>query len=213
VPAALGSDIGGYYDRHPVEAQAFSQAMNGMSGLALQAIDAVWDLPAATCVVDVGGAHGSFLTHVLHRRPAARGVLFDLPHVIATAGPALAAAGVAGRVEPVAGDFMRAVPAGGDVYLLKHVLHEWNDAQARTILRNVRQAMTPAATVVTVEMLIPEDGAPSPALLMDLDMLVTSSGRERTAGEMKALFAAAGLAITRVLPTASPFFVLEAQAG
>ncbi len=209
----LGKDVWSYYAEHAEEGRAFSEGMSGLSAMALGAIGAVWQPPPATRVVDVGGAHGAFLRWVLERLPAARGVLFDLPHVVASAQNAGGATALGARVECVAGDFSREVPAGGDLYLLKHILHDWDDAGASAILRQVRKAMTKDATVVVVEMLVPEDGTPSPALLLDLNMLVMLPGRERTAAEMRALFAKAGLELTRTTPTPSPFVVLEARAG
>ncbi|HTQ04938.1 MAG TPA: methyltransferase [Polyangiaceae bacterium] len=208
----LGKDIWSHYAEHAEEGRAFSEGMSGLSAMALGAIGAAWQPPRASRVVDIGGAHGAFLRWVLERLPEARGVLFDLPHVIGSARGADGAAALGERVECVAGDFARGVPEGGDLYLLKHILHDWDDATARTVLRHVRSAMKPDATVVVVEMLVPEDGSPSPALLLDLNMLVMLPGRERTAGEMRALFADAGLELTRVTATPSPFAVLEAKA-
>ncbi len=210
---ALGSDVWSYYGAHPAEGQAFSEGMSGMSAMAIHAISAVWQPPQAKRVVDVGGAHGAFLTWVLQQLPSARGVLQDLPHVVEAATPALAAAGVNERVERVGQDFLSGVPTGGDLYLVKHIVHDWDDDRAAQVLRHVRAAMAPGAKVVVVEMLVPEDGAPSPALLLDLNMLVMLPGRERTAAEMKALFASAGLEIKRVVPTPSPFSLLEAEAS
>lgn len=213
VSAALGTDVWSYYRQHADEAMAFSEAMSGFSAMSIAALSAVYSPPKATRVVDVGGAHGSLLAWVLGRLPEARGVLFDLAHVVDTAGPALESSGVPGRVERVAGDFFEAVPEGGDLYLLKHVVHDWDDGRARQILSNVRRAMAPGATVLTVEMLLPDDGSPSPAVLLDLNMLVMLSGRERTLPEFEALYGSAGLTITRVVQTPSPFAAIEARAS
>jgi hypothetical protein len=204
-------NIWDYYEANAVEGKAFSQGMSGISRMAIGAISATWKPPAAHRVVDVGGAHGAFLSWVLEQLPEAKGQIVDLPHVIETARPAIAAAGLSNRVECLAGDFFKSVPAGGDLYLLKHIVHDWDDASVSTILNNVSQAMAPNATVAVVELLIPEDGTPSPALLMDINMLVMLPGKERTVGEMKQLFASAGLALTRVVPTHSPFSLLEAR--
>jgi hypothetical protein len=132
-------------------------------------------------------------------------VLFDLPNVLATAAPIP-------RTELVGGDFFASVPAGGDLYLLKHILHDWDDARCKQILGNVRTAMAKGATVAIVEMLIPDDGSPSPAILLDLNMLVLTPGRERTQAEMTALLAAAGLTVHQVVRTHSPFSLIEARA-
>jgi hypothetical protein len=201
----LGTDVWSYYGKHGDEGRAFSEGMTGLSMAALGAISEAWTPPAAKHVVDVGGSHGAFLDFVLGRLPDAKGTIYDLPHVIdsAKARP---------RVALAAGSFLENVPAGADLYLLKHIIHDWDDARCTQILNNVRAAMAPGATVVIVEMLIPEDGSPSPAILLDLNMLVMLPGRERTATEMTALLATAGLAMQRVVPTHSPFAVIEAKA-
>jgi len=209
---ALGvSNVWDYYKANPTEAKAFSEGMSGISALAIGAISAVWTPPAARKVIDVGGSHGAFLSWVLSQLPEAQGQIVDLAHVVETAKPAIAAQGLAGRVECVTGDFFESVPAGGDLYLLKHIVHDWDDESVTTILSNVSRAMAPSATVAIVELLIPEDGTPSPAILMDINMLVMLPGKERTVSEMGQLFASAGLALTRVVQTPSPFSLLEAR--
>jgi hypothetical protein len=208
-PTALGCEIFEWYGTHPVEGAAFSGAMGNLSALAAQEVGRVLPLPEKATVVDVGGAHGTLLAGVLNANPAARGVLTDLPHVIADAPRALAAMGIAGRAEAVAGDFFQAVPEG-DVYLLKQVLHDWSDEQCVAILRNCARAMKPGGKVAVVEMVVPDDGTPSLAQIMDLNMLVMLPGRERTEAEFNALFQAAGLSAARVTPTHSPFSLVEA---
>jgi hypothetical protein len=209
-PKALGTDIWEYYKKNADEGFLFAEAMSGMSHVAMQAVLASYSFAGASKVVDVGGSHGSFLSAVLQREKTARGVLFDRPEVIEGAGPTLDAAGVADRVERVAGSFFEKVPAG-DVYLVKHILHDWTDDECVTILKRIREAMAPAGRVVVVEMLIADDGPPSPAPLLDLNMLVMLTGRERTAEEFGALFAKAGLKLSGVTPTPSPFAVIEAR--
>lgn len=209
----LGMDVWSYYAKNASEGLAFSEGMTGLSMMALGAIGAVWQPPEARRVVDVGGAHGAFLASVLKQRQGARGVLFDLPHVVDGATPALRAAGVSERVELVSGDFLKEVPSGGDLYLLKHIVHDWDDATVRVILGHVRRGIAADGTLVVVEMLLPEDGSPSPAVLLDLNMLVMLPGRERTATEMRALLASAGFEVTRVVPTPSPFSLIEARPG
>jgi hypothetical protein len=202
--AALGCETFAYYERNPEEGRTFSQGMSGLSAAAIGAVAEAWHPPAATTVVDVGGAHGAFLGFVLDKLPAARGILLDMPSVIAEA-PKLP------RTELVGGDFFATVPTG-DLYLMKHILHDWDDARCLTILRNIRSAMAKNATVAIVEMLVPEDGSPSPAILLDLNMLVMLPGRERTAREMTDLLASADLAVQRVVATHSPFSLIEARA-
>jgi hypothetical protein len=209
---ALGSAIWDYYAAHPEEGHDFSQAMSGMSALATDAVLAAYSFDGARRVVDVGGAHGAFLGAVLGRLPDARGVLFDLPHVVDGAAPSLREAGVFDRTERVGGSFFESVPSGGDVYLVKHILHDWNDDECVRILERVRAAMAPDGRIVVVEMVIDPDGPPSPAALLDLNMLVMLTGRERSIVEFEALFRRAGLRLAKVAPTPSPFVVLEARA-
>lgn len=208
-PKSLGMSVWEYYKKNSEEGFQFAEAMSGMSAMALQAVLAAYSFAGAKKVVDVGGSHGAFLAAVLQRESDARGVLFDRPEVVEGAGATLAGAGVADRVERIGGSFFESAPAGGDTYLLKHILHDWNDDECVTILRHVREAMSPTARVVVVEMLVSD--APSPAPLLDLNMLVMLTGKERTADEFGALFARAGLALARVTPTHSPFAVIEAR--
>jgi SAM-dependent methyltransferase len=201
-----------YYDRTPEEARAFAEGMTGLSGLATQAVVGVYDAGWAREIVDLGGSQGAFLQALLEKNVAAHGVLFDRPAVIEGARAAWTGSALGARVAFQAGDFFDAVPAGGDLYLLKHILHDWNDDECARILRNVRRAMKPGGRVVAVEMIIDEAGPPSPAPLLDLNMLVMLTGRERTADEFRTLFSRAELQLTRLLPTPSPFVVIEAEA-
>ncbi len=201
----LGTDVWHYYAQHADEGRAFTEGMTGLSMAALGAIADAWQPPAARTVVDVGGAHGAVLAFVLDKLPDARGILYDLPHVIDSAAPRA-------RTELVAGDFFASVPTGADLYLMKHILHDWDDARCLTVLRNVRAAMSRDARVVIVEMLIPDDGSPSPAILLDLNMLVMLPGRERTGRELTDLLAQADLRVDRIVGTHSPFSLIEARA-
>ena len=212
-PATLGMDVWKYYEKNHAEGFHFAEAMSGMSHMAMQAVLASYSFVGAKKVVDVGGSHGAFVSAVLQREKTARGVLFDRADVVEGAGATLEAAGVADRVDRVAGNFFESVPAGGDVYLLKHILHDWSDDECVTILTRVREAMHPDARVVVAEMLITDKGPPSPAPLLDLNMLVMLTGKERTAAEFGALFAKAGLKLSGVTPTHSPVAVVEARRG
>ena len=162
-------------------------------------------------VNDVGGGHGVLLATVLEKFPRARGVLLNLPHAIAEAKPLFAARGLAGRCELVGGDFFVDVPAA-DVYLLKAILHDWDDESALRILEGCRAHAAPGAKVLLVEMVVPSDGASSFAQLMDLNMLVMLTGRERTAAEYRGLLEAAGFRYDRLLPTHTPYGIIEATA-
>jgi O-methyltransferase domain len=200
-----------YRDRNPDEGQLFSENMTAQSGAEVQEVLRAYSFSGARLVVDVGGAHGAFLAAVLKRVPQARGVLFDQPDVVARAQPTLNELGVAERVERVGGSFFDSVPAGGDLYLLKHILHDWSDEECVRILRCVREAMTPGARVAVVEMPLLEGGSPPFAALLDINMLVCLTGKERTAAEYAELFRQAGLEMAGVTPTHSPVAVIEAR--
>lgn len=207
---ALGEDAWDYYASHPEDGKQFSRAMADISAMALQPVLAGFDFTGASTIVDVGGAHGALLAGVLAEYPNAKGVLVDLPHIVASAKDVLAAQGLASRVTTVPGDFFKEIPSGGDVYLLKHILHDWDDAHCVTILKNIRRAMKPTSKLLVVELALPETAEPSPAHFMDLNMLVMLDGRERTAKEYGALFAKADLKLAKFSPTMSPLGLAEA---
>jgi hypothetical protein len=210
--ATLGAEIFDYYGTHPAEATAFNEAMHGLSSLAARELAERLEAPTKARIVDVGGARGTLLRALLAKWPDANGVLLDLPHV---AGPMAVEARSwpeSARVEVTAGDFFESVP-GGDTFVLKQILHDWNDEQCVTILRNCVRAMCPRGRVVVLEALIPEDGRASPGALMDMNMLALLPGRERTLHELTDLLATAGLTVSRVSQTRSPFEIIEAVAS
>jgi hypothetical protein len=207
--AVLGADTWSYYAKNQEEGATFARGMSNLSAIIAAETVPAYDFSRSERIVDVGGSEGVMLSAALRAAPAARGVLFDLPDVIARGRAAVAAHGLGERIEAVAGDFLKEVPAGGDLYMLKTVLHDWDDNHALTILENVCRAARPGARVIVVEMLVPEAVSPSPVHLMDLDMLVMLGGRERTADELAALFGAAGLRFGRVVPTRGFFSIVE----
>jgi hypothetical protein len=206
-----GVDVWTYREQHPDAGATFDRAMTSNSLQQRDAVVAGYDFAAARTVVDVGGGQGALLAAVLAAHPQARGVLFDQPEVVAGAAPLLRAAGVAERCAVVGGSFFDAVPDGGDVYLLKSIVHDWDDAQATAILRACRRAMGPAARLLLVERVLAPGATPDPGKFVDLTMLVMAGGQERTAAEYAALYEAAGLRLTRVLPTASGVGLLEGR--
>jgi hypothetical protein len=208
-PAALGGEIFEYYSKNAKEAAAFTGAMGDLAGLAAAEVARALDCRSATRAVDVGGANGTLVSALLRANASLVGTVMDLPHVVTDAKTALAAAGLAERCEVVAGDFFARVPEA-DIYLLKQILHDWDDKQCVQILRNCAAAMRLGGRVVVVEMVIPDDGRPSLAQLMDLNMLVMLPGQERTRSEYAALFEAAGLRFERLTETHSPFQIVEA---
>lgn len=207
---ALGMELFDWYAQNPEEAGFFNAAMGNLSALAADELVRVYDVSAVRTVADIGGAHGILLGAVLRANPAARGILFDMPHVIATAASAIAAEGLTDRCELVSGDFFEAVPEGADLHLLKQIVHDWDDDRATRLLRNCHRALGPAGKLLLVEMVLPQDNRPSPAQAMDLNMMVILGGRERTEEEYRHLLGEAGFRLQRVIPTHSPFSVIEA---
>ncbi len=210
---AYGMPIFDHFARDLDFAAIFNDAMTSLSAATHPAVVTAYDFSGLRLLVDVGGGHGGLLAGILAANPRLSGIVYDLPQVIEGTRDALAAAGLEGRCRAEGGSFFERVPAGADGYILSFVLHDWDDERATAILRNVRQAMSPEGRVLVVEGLIPEGDEPALSKLSDLEMLVmTSGGRERTAEEFGELFAAAGLRLTRVVPTAGAAFVLEASA-
>jgi O-methyltransferase domain len=212
-PRVHGVEIFDYLCQHPDAAEVFQQAMTANTTRSGAAITQIYDFTGAKRIVDVGGGHGLFLATVLRAYPALRGVLFDQPEVVESASINLAAADVADRCEVVGGDFFAEVPQGGDLYLLRQIIHDWDDARATLILANCLRAMPPTGKVLVVEGVVSEDYQQSlPVLQLDLEMLVNYGGRQRTKEEYSALFAAAGLQLGKVIPLGDPghFSLFEA---
>ncbi|HZD17722.1 MAG TPA: methyltransferase [Actinomycetota bacterium] len=205
---ALGADIWGHFRRHPDEARHFTELMGMISADIASAVVGAVDLSEANVIVDVGGSHGVLLAALLRANPQARGVLFDLPEVVADASPDPE---IADRVDVVAGSFFEEIPGGADVYLLKNILHDWADGDCVRILSNCRSAMRPDGRVLAFEIVLPPDEESSEVSTLDLNMLVLLGGRERTEEEYRSLFAAAGLSLDEVLTLDSEFSVLSAR--
>ena len=198
-----------YLVRHPELGAQFNRWMTRQSEQHNAAIVAAYDFSAFHTVADIGGGQGSTLATILRANPSLRGLLLDLPQVVADPVP-LAVAGVADRCHVVSGDMLRGVPGGANAYLLKRVLMIWSDEPAIRVLRSCAEALPAGGRVLVVEMVLPPGNAPSPAKVFDVLMLLAhEGGRVRTAAEFRVLFAAAGLRLARVIPTASPNSILE----
>lgn len=207
---ANGAEVFDYFAANPEHGEIFNRAMTDMSAASAAAITEAYDFSGVETLVDVAGGHGVLLASVLRANPALRGVLFDLPHVLEGAPETLERAGVKERVEVAAGDFFSLVPAGADTYMLKHIIHDWDDERAALILNNIRRAMRADGRVLLFEAVVPAGNAPDFGKLMDLEMLVSPGGVERTEREFRELLAQAGLRLTRVVPTRSYLSVVEA---
>ena len=207
---SMGMPIFDWMAKHPEIASLFSETMIGFHGQEPAAVADAYDFSGLPTLVDVGGACGFLLATLLRRNPASRGILFDLPHVVRDAPPLLAAQGVAERVTIEAGSFFETVPAGGDAYLLSHIIHDWDEEKCLAILGHVRRAMNPKGRLLLIEMVLPADDTPHPGKMLDVMMLVGPGGQERTEPEYATLLGKAGFRLTRVVPTASAASVVEA---
>ena len=212
--AAFGQDIFDHIREHPDAAATFNAFMATQTAASGAAILNAYSFADVREMVDVGGGHGALVASVLRANAGARGILFDMPEIIATARPVLEKAGVADRCRTESGDFFASVPAGADLYALKFILHDWPDDKCVAILRNCRKAMAPGAKVLIVEFVVPEGRGPHISKFMDINMMVnTSGGRERTDREFTQLLAAAGLRLQRIVPTTIELCLLECVAS
>lgn len=194
----------GYYDYladHPEDSARFDGSVRAQNALVLRALLSAYDWAECGHLVDVAGGDGTFLAGLLARFTSLRGTVFDLPHVVARAPEALRRAGVSDRCEVVSGSFFDAVPRGADTYLLKTILHDWDDRRAGKILRAVREAMRPDSTVLVLEALLPPGDEFHIGKLLDVHSLVLAGGLDRSEADYRELFAASGLAAVRIRPT------------
>lgn len=205
----FGMGVFEYLAQNPEASAVFNEAMTGWTAQLAGAVVDSYDFSPFGTVVDVGGNQGTLLTAILRSQPRVRGILFDLPHVVAGAEELLTAAGVADRCARVGGDFFEAVPAGGDAYVLAQILHDWDDDRCVVILTRCREVMPDHGKLLVVELVLPEGDEPSFGKWLDLHMLVMASGRERTAAEYGTLFRAAGFELARVVPTPAGASIVE----
>lgn len=206
----FGKDLFGYLKEHPYERKIFNEVMAAQTLAGARAVLEAYDFAGVDTLVDVGGGIGALLAAVLDVYPSMRGVLYDQSHVVVDARPRLAAAGVADRCETVGGDFFESVPMGGNAYMLKHILHDWDDDDCQRILENCRRAIAKDGRLLVIEVLIPSGNDPDYGKYLDLQMLVvTKGGRERTQAEYRRLFESTGFALARMIETQSDICVIE----
>lgn len=207
----FGVDVWKYFQQNPGDAAVFNDSMSAMTAATNEAIGALYDFSPCETIVDVGGGHGGLLTSILKANPQVKGVLFDAPEVIAGAWPRIEAAGLADRCETSSGDFFQAVPAGGDAYVMKWIIHDWDDERSITILKNCRSQMRLNGKLILVDCVVPEGDEPHFSKFIDLNMLVMTGGKERTEKEFTKLLSAAGFKLLRVIPTDLPTSIVEAE--
>ena len=207
-----------FLDRHvgdPEWGALFDGAMSAHTAAVTSAIISAYDFSRFRHVVDIGGGRATLLSAILEAAPHLRGTVFDLPPVVAAARCALDAAGLSRRCDVVAGDFFQSVPAGGDAYVLRMIIHDWDDERSAAILGNCGKAIAAGGRLLLIERVMPERIEArvehEEVCMADLNMLVITGGRERTETEYRTLLRRAGLALVRIVPTASPFSVIEAR--
>lgn len=206
---AFGVPLFQFFAQRPEIALIFNDAMTAFSGYEADAVAAAYDFSGAGSLVDVGGGQGLLLATILRRFPGVRGVLFDLPSVVTAGNAPLDALGVRDRATVVGGDFFAAAPDGGDVYILKNIVHDFDDRQALAILSVVRRAMDAHGTLLLAQEVLPPGNAPSGGKLLDMQMLLIG-GRERTEAEYRSLLEGGGFRLTRIIPTQAPLSLIEA---
>jgi hypothetical protein len=204
-----GQELFPYLTQHPTAAAVFDEAMTGYTTQVAATVAAAYDFSQFGALVDVGGGYGTLLRAILQTNPALHGVLFDLPHVAEDAKKRIAAAGLTERCSIIGGDFFATVPTGGDAYLLKSIIHDWDEERAVTLLRNCHRAMAARSKLLVIEAVLPPGNTSFFHKWADLTMLVITGGRERTEAEYRALFAAADFQLTQIIPTASEMSVIE----
>ena len=204
-----GKPIFEYLGEHPDKARIFDAAMVGIHGRESDDILDAYDFSSMSVVADLGGGNGSQIINLLNRYPNLKGILFDLPHVIERAKKQIESAGLTDRCELVAGDFFDAVPDGADAYMMRHIIHDWDDEKSLTILNNCHRTMSRSAKLLVVESVIPAGNESFGGKFLDLVMLLIPGGKERTEDEYRELFGAAQFDLSRVVPTSGEISIVE----
>jgi len=206
----FGMNVFEYYAQNPEPADIFDRAMTSFSSLENVAVTSDYDFSSIRTLVDVAGGHGSLLTSILHANPRMSGILFDLPEVIERAKTHIATSEISDRCQLMSGSFFESVPGGADAYILKHIIHDWDDERAAAILKQCHQAMADNGKLLVVEQVIPPGNDPFVGKLLDVNMLVMCpGGKERTSEEFRDLFAQAGFNLTRIVPTQGIVSIVE----
>lgn len=206
----FGTNCWDYLSKHPEDAKIFNQSMTELTRMAEAAILEAYDFSSAGKIVDVGGGHGGLLASILKRNPNLTGIIYDAPHVAEGAQKRMENEGLSARCEVKGGDFFQSVPAGGDTYIMKHIIHDWADKEAIAILQQIRKEIGEGGKLILIEQVVPEGNEPHLSKLSDLIMMIMVGGRERNEEEFSALFEASGFKLTRIIPTESPVSLIEA---
>ena len=205
-----GVPIWEFFAKNPENARTFDDAMTNVSLAIKDAILASYDATTIRKLTDIAGGHGSLLAAILKSNPEMKGVLFDLPGVTEGARKRIEAEGLSDRCEVIAGSFFESVPEGADAYIMKWIIHDWDDERSIAIFKNIRRAIAEGGKLLLVEAVVPPGSEPHFSKFIDLNMLVMTGGRERTEEEYRRLLEAGGFKLTKVIPTDSPMSIIEA---
>ena len=206
-----GMPVFDFLSKNIEQAKIFDAAMVGVHGRETAAMTDAYDFSGVSVLADVGGGNGSLLTTVLKKHPTMKGILYDLPGVTERAKANLAAAGLADRCQVIGGSFFESIPTGADAYLMRHIIHDWDDEKSLTILRNVHRAIGSNGRLLLVEGVIESGNTPQFSKLLDLTMLTIPGGKERTKDEFQKLYEASGFQLTRIVPTKAEVSVIEGR--
>eukprot|EP00438_Fugacium_kawagutii_P030638 Skav234279 [mRNA] locus=C9163801:113:1084:+ [translate_table: standard] len=206
----FGKPIFKYLSENPDKAKIFDAAMVGIHGRESDVILDAYDFSNVGVLADIGGGNGSQISRILEHHSGLNGILFDLPHVIERAKTPIEAAGLSDRCELVSGNFFEAVPETADAYMMRHIIHDWDDEKSLTILRNCHRAMSSNAKVLIVESVIPPGNEPFGGKFLDLVMMLIPGGKERTEDEYRTLLGNSGFELTQVIPTKTEVSIVEA---
>ncbi len=206
---AHGMPVSDWLEKNPRAAEVFNEANAIKAANSHRAIVDVYNFSGINTLTDVGGGLGALMAEILIVNPLMNGIVADIPSVIQKARKIIRSRGLENRCQAVECDFFNEIPAGSDVYLMSNILHDWQDEQCHIILTNCHRAMKTGSKLLVVEMIIPPGNEPSVAKLLDLEMLVTTGGRERTEAEFKNLFESSGFKLSRIIPTKDGVCVIE----
>jgi hypothetical protein len=207
----FGTGFFQHLERHPNNAKMFLESMNCCASLYNEAIVAAYDFSRFGKIIDIGGGQGKLIAAILKANQEPRGALFDTPNQTPIAKRRFEQEGIAERCETITGDFLESVPEGGDAYLLKHIIHDWDDAMAIEVLKTCHRSMSKDARLLLIEEIVTEDSEFTPAKVLDIQQLLMPGGRERTAEEYRKLLEAAGFELTAVIPTQSSLSIIESR--
>ncbi|MEN8157806.1 MAG: methyltransferase [Bacteroidota bacterium] len=206
-----GGELFEHIGSDPKRNERFNRAMTNASWLQAPALLSAFSFNRYRKIIDIGGGQGLFLAAILRKNSACEGVVFDLPNALSRAGEVIGEFSLENRMETLGGDFFKEVPAGGDLYMMKSVLHDWSDEDSLKILANLHRAMKPGARLLVIESVIGKMNEPSFGKMTDILMMIAAGGRERTRHEWKALLERARFRIIKIHPTITPHSLIEAE--